>query len=318
MERYVRNHAATFMAVSPIEVMVQGSPLDGYTLILRDETRRGLAKGMIDALAMPMTIAELHAAVAETGATVDELEEYLGELQASGAIIRTEHTGGVDADMVAFNRFGVVPIPRGAHPLIFVGGRIASAISNHMSEYGHRASHLPMTDLKALAPYASTERRETAGDDDESDGRPRLVVIPDVTSISDLRAFNERAVAARAPVLYLAADGVRFAVGPFVDPGRTACYWEYERLHARTLENYSLGSAHAEANGNTIRGSAPRVTVDALAAAATPFLVELALRGTTSLAGQVVRGRSTTAETSRHSVMRLPRCPVCTQTRRHA
>ena len=318
MERYVRNHAASFVAVSPIEVMVQGSPLDGYTLILRDETRRGLAKGMIDALAMPMTIAELHAAVAETGATVDELEVYLGELQSSGAIIRTEDIGGVDADMDAFNHFGVVPIPRGSHPLTFVGGRIASAISNHMSEYGHRANHLPLTDLKSLAPYASTERRETAGDDDESDGRPRLVVIPDVTSISDLRAFNEHAVAARAPVLYLAADGVQFAVGPFVDPGRTACYWEYERLDAHTLENYPHDSAHAEANGNRMPGSTPRVTVDALAAAATPFLVELALRGTTSLADEVVRGRSTTAETRRHSVIRLSGCPVCAHTRQRA
>jgi hypothetical protein len=59
----------------------------------------------------------------------------------------------------------------------------------------------------------------------------------------------------------------------------------------------------------------PRVTANAAAAALVPYLVELALLGRSMLAGQVLRGHATTAETSTHAVMRLPRCPTCLVTR---
>jgi hypothetical protein len=278
MERYVRSQTASFVILSPMEVMVHDSPLDECALVLWDEARRALAKGIIDALATPMTILELQATLAGPGATIDELEHYLEELLSRGAIL-TERTSDIDADMLAFNHFGALPIPRGSHPLRFAGGPIASAMSNHMIELGYPAEHLPLTDLASIGPYASTEFREAAGDD-QSEAGPRLVVISDGTSIADLHAFNERAVAARAPVLYLAADGVHFVVGPFVDPGRTACLWDYERLYPPTPEMYSHCEAlpHLEATGSRMRGTTPRVTVDALSAAATPFRSSAAVR----------------------------------------
>ncbi len=308
MHRYVTNPAVKLLAVSPNEVSAQGSPLDGYALLVSDDERRGLARAVLDALEAPATADELHARLADPRVGQDELVGYLTTLVASGVLLRLEHDRAADDDLLAYKRFGEVRIPAATARLFFVGGDLASLLAERLAALGFETASKTLDDLDVLDDYRAVERDP---DDPAVDPELRLVVVPDEVSVARLHEFNARAVAADVPVLYLTASGVQYAVGPFVDPGRSSCFWEFERLHARTLDTYAPYAAHASANGAATPRTIPRVTADALAAAATPFLVELALTGTSELGGKVVRGRSTSAETSRHSVMRVPRCPVC-------
>lgn len=135
-----------------------------------------------------------------------------------------------------------------------------------------------------------------------------IVLVWDGTQRAAMYRINESLVGARVPFLSCQVDGVEVSVGPFVVPGRTACLWEVERLWARSTASES----HYEtllASG--VSRTSPLVTRHTLTAAALPWLIELAIRGTSSLAGEVVRVRATNSVSTQHAVMRLPRCPVC-------
>jgi bacteriocin biosynthesis cyclodehydratase domain-containing protein len=111
------------------------------------------------------------------------------------------------------------------------------------------------------------------------------------------------------PLLYVGMDGVDLRLGPYVVPGRTPCMWEVERQWLRA----SADSIQYESLMRVDRGrTAPtEIAVQSLNAALAPLLLELALRGTSSAVGSVRHVKVTTGTNSFHSVMRLPRCPVC-------
>jgi len=325
---YAQNPAITILTVSDDEVIVRGGPLDGYSLVIRDEQARGCTPVLMASLADGTTASELVERLSSVAAVDDaEAAQWLEELHAAGVAVRTGALRSELADWMAYARFGHLGDAASARPIVIVGGPVAEALAHRLRELGLDVSVCadaaevewaelgePDQDLvDGLVVHAATPGNE---EPERGDGipprtdRPLLVALWDQGDMARPLAFNARALTARVPVLHLQAGGVEYAVGPYVVPGRTACFWEYERLQARAGQTYPEYAATQAVRPHRST-KPPEVTVQALLAAATPFVVELAVVGQSGLAGQVLRGRSTTAETARSAVLRLPRCPSC-------
>jgi len=314
--KYRTNPAVTYLPVSPDEVIARGGHLEGFSLVISDDTGRGLAVGVLDAIADGASAESVHSSIGgDAVATLDEIEIFLDELRRSGAILAADAPRDRYADWNAFVRFGELADPKATMPLTVAGSDAAKALATALADLGLDVATTLITELDDLAPYVVIEQppSETAQPEDDVSSQPvperGLIVVSEGMGLSELHALNERAVVVGASVLYTQLAGVEFAVGPYVVPGSTACYWEVERQRARTAFSYSEYMVLTSAPGR--RGTVPPVAQRTFVATALPHAVELALLGHSSLAGSVLRGRATTGETSRHRVMRLPRCPVC-------
>jgi bacteriocin biosynthesis cyclodehydratase domain-containing protein len=325
--RYSHNPALTYLVVSEDEVIAKGGHLEGFSLVLADETGRGMAVGVLDAVRDGASAEEVRDRLDGAGITLEEITRFLEDLHGSGALLRVDDHEAAVADWLAFARYGQPPAAARHRPLVVAGAAAAGQLAAAVKDLGLDAGHVELADLGDLDRFAAVE---TAPEEPEPDGtlqvrtaprgpvsdadevrRPRLVVLAEGTSLTTLYELNERAVAAGVPILYVQVSGVEWAVGPAVVPGATACFWEFERQRARAAFSYSEYSVLASVASGAPPREAPLVARRAAVAAATPYLVELALLGSSSLAGAVLRGRATTAESARHSVLRLPRCPVC-------
>jgi bacteriocin biosynthesis cyclodehydratase domain-containing protein len=329
--RYSHNPALTYVVVSDDEVIAKGSHLEGFSLVLADETGRGMAVGILDAVRDGASPEEVRDRLDGSGVTLDEVTRFLDELYGSGALLRLDDHDAAVADWLAFARYGQPPTAARHRPLVVAGGAVAGQLAAAVKDLGLDVGHVELADLGDLDRFAAVETApEEAAAEPGTDGslqigaaprppgagaadvdRPRLVVVAEGTSLTALYELNERAVGAGAPILHVQVCGVEWAVGPAVVPGATACFWEFERQRARAGFSYSEYAVLASVASARPPQAAPLVARRAAVAAATPHLVELALLGSSSLAGAVLRGRATTAESARHSVMRLPRCPVC-------
>jgi bacteriocin biosynthesis cyclodehydratase domain-containing protein len=325
--RYSQNPSLHYLQVSDDEVIVKGSHLEGFSLIVSDDTNRGLAARVIDALGERSSTQDVHRAVAATVAvTADEIGDFLEQLANAGAVLRHDSAADAISAWTGFLRYGQVEPAAQRHPLVVAGGTVAADVVDSISRLGMKAEHVPLPAPDDLARFAVSDRsmlvaeafdaasNELQVDDRVSeadipdDDTPRLAVLVEGAPLKYLFALNESAVEQNVPVLYAQIAGSDYAVGPYVVPGATGCFWEFERQRSRSLFSYSEYAVLVSAGRSPVT---PAVTQAAAAAAIVPSLVELALLGRSMLAGQVLRGRSTTAETSRHSVMRLPRCPTC-------
>lgn len=310
---------ARYIPISLDEVLVKGGALEGFSLLIEDPQRRGITQHLVAALEDGGDPGTLAARLPEQRRPeIDELETLLRELAEAGSILADCDHNGSEADWLAFMRYGAVPDLSGTAPLVLLGGATASVLAEAMAGYGQRVTVVADPDAwDGLPDHALRER--PPGEAAEAGAAPtlpvataptRVVFCADPTRRAQLYRFNERAVAARAPFLHVSADGVEITVGPHVVPGRSACLWEFERLWARS----SAGEPHYELlleSGVRGREELPAISRPALVAAAVPWLVELGLRGASSLTGRVKRARATDGTSSEHGVMRLPRCPVC-------
>ena len=325
---YHLNPALTYVRVSDDEVVVKGSPLEGFSVVVSDEDRGHYVADLVEALAEPTNPEDLHRAVGADRVALDAVERLLDDLVGAGTVLRTDGPADGVADWIAFVRYGHVHPPAQRHEIVCVGGQGADDVVEVLAELGLAARAVPdldalaaagrplesfvLPDSSALLAARDPERNDETTDlaDVPPDDRPRLVLLGEGAEVQAAFAANERLVAAGVPVLHAQSGGADHSIGPHVVPGATPCFWEYEKQRSRSLHG---PAEYAMLVGSDARGTAttPAVTRAAFSAALVPFLVELALLGTSSLAGQVLRGRSTTAATSRHSVLRLPRCPVC-------
>lgn len=307
--------SAKYILVSRDEVVVKGSAIEGFSLLMEDAERRGITARLVEILERGGDAASIHEALGEKRITVEELAKSLEEMADSGAILAEDTGDPGEGAWLAFVRYGHVPDLSGVPPLTLVGGEPAHLLADTMATYGLRTevieepADVPLPDF-AFEPGTEKGENQAAGIPVNRSATASLVFVADPGRRAEMFRFNERAITARVPFLACSLSGVDISVGPHVVPGRTACLWECERLWARssaTEKEYELMLSSLEER------SAPPPTVAraAFATTATPWLLELAIRGTSSLSGQVVRARATSSETSIHAVMRLPRCPVC-------
>lgn len=314
---------AHYIPTSPNEVLVKGGALEGFSLLVEDPERRGLAATLVRSLGAGTSLQELHESLNGTGASVtgEELEAFLDTLVEHGAIkeIATRELSP-ESSWSAFVRFGELPSSADLHEITVVASADGAAILEGAQALGVPVSVIAPDDVD----WGALGAARPVDPEVEDPGAIDLTTIPVRRAAqlvlhlamdgarAEATRVNERASAAGVPVLYAAVDGVDYRVGPYVVPGQTACFWEVERQWARASADrpqYETVLRLRERDRLPHSGSA----VGALAAssALAPWLLELSLRRASSLAGEVIHGRATTTEASRHKVMRLPRCPVC-------
>lgn len=315
--RYTLVSAATYIPLSPNEIVVKGSALEGFSLLVEDPDKRGIAASVIAVLERgartPVELAgELAADVSDEGCA-----DLLESMRRGGALTCVDdEAGDVDAEAAwsAFVRYGELPRPELLRTVTVAASRPAGPVLACAQSWGVplKVVDAEALDLTAFAqPAAADGETESEEIPVRRDARP-LVHLSFDSERAEVYRVNERAVAAGASVLYVRLDGVEYVVGPYVVPGRTACAWEAERSWARASADrgqYEMLLRHRSEDGAE---AAPLSVGEAgLSAALAPSLLELSLRGTSERAGSAVHGRTTTQQTSTHSVMRLPRCPVC-------
>lgn len=304
---------ASYVPISRDEVVVKGSSIEGFTLVIEDPERRGVTADVVSALSNGGDAEEICRAVSRAkDLGVEAVQTILDELADSGAIMRDEWAAHDDAAWLSFVRFGNLPDLAQGASLTLVGGRSADTLAAAAMELGLRVTVVPSADDLDVTSFSPTPELPTQIGEGGLPIFPKvpehIVLLWDGTQRAAMYRINESLVGARVPFLSCQVDGVEVSVGPYVVPGRTACLWEVERLWARSTASES----HYEtllASG--VSRTSPLVTRHTLTAAALPWLIELAMRGTSSLAGEVVRVRATNSVSTQHAVMRLPRCPVC-------
>jgi bacteriocin biosynthesis cyclodehydratase domain-containing protein len=106
------------------------------------------------------------------------------------------------------------------------------------------------------------------------------------------------------------SSGAQLVVGPYVHPGQSACFWEFELQRSRSMFQHSHYQAVLQLNGRSAATTSPFVT-QAAVYAAIPWIIELGLTNRSGLLGRALIGRTTTVELRAQTVLRLPRCPIC-------
>ena len=312
---------ATYIPVSHDEVIVKGSAVEGFSLIIEDPQLRGVTSSVIEALVDGGDAQRVHERIGESRRIdteridTEDIDELLNELADAGAIARDDWQDDTAAAWLCFVRYGYLPDLSAAAPFTVVGGEAACTLAEAMQAYGAAVAVTPDPDIVNVAELSAVA--DAPPDEEGSAGVPvfrgpteNVVLVDDGQHRAALYRFNENMVKTRVPFLSCTVDGVQITVGPYVLPGRTPCLWETERQWARA----TAGESEYEtllSSGRHPRQRYPLVARGAFAATAAPWLVELAVRGTSSLTGEVLRARATDGSSSRHSLMRLPRCPVC-------
>lgn len=322
---YSKNPSLHYLRVSNDEVVVKGSHLEGFSLVISDDKHVGLAGRVVDSLDQHSSVDDIWGAVrVDQEVEKADVESLLQEMADAGALVRHGERQSRIADWIGFLRYGTVDSGAQQHAVHVYGSEVGAAAVHVLQEMGFDASHRGSFAGADLSPYvvvdASKDVAERLLDDASAtdalvgeadlpdDDGPRLAVVVEGAPLRDLYRLNEEAVRLGAAVLYAQVAGSDYAIGPQVVPGATACFWEFERQRARSLFSYSEYAILSAVGDDVVT---PAVTSASAASALVPYLIELALLGRSMLAGSVLRGRATTGETSRHNVMRLPRCPTC-------
>jgi len=308
---YVINPQVDCVPFSGTEYLVRSGHLEGYSLVVTDD-----GDGIADAVLRKATDSFTSEEIAdETGQTVETIEQHLDDLLAAGVVVLTEPDVH-DAPWVAFARFGTVPDPQSLREVAIFGDGLAETLGAQLRDLGLTATVEPSTELGDLKRFSFEEQAPEEGDDptEFSTGtQPVLVIARSGQSVAEMQRINSEAVAAGTPVLYVQSAGAHVIVGPYVHPGSSACFWEFELQRSRSMFDLSQYQTMLAAPGS--RASASPFVDGAAATSAIPWIIELASTGRSSLLGKALMGRATTSEIKPQTILRLPRCPVCLPTR---
>lgn len=306
---------ATYIPLSPNEVIIKGSAFEGFTLLVEDPERRDIAASIIQFLRKEARTPKEVAECLGNGTDASSCEDLLESMRKAGAISGfTSVSSDTDYESIwsAFIRYGDLPDVSLLRTVTIASSNDVESLISGAREWGvpieiADPEQLVFGDFTVAPPMDAESSSQLRVRRD-----PKPLVYLDVGSErAAMYRFNEQAVAAGVSVLYVRLDGVEYAVGPYVIPGSTPCMWEVERSWARSSadrEQYETMLRHRVSRD--WKGVNP-VGRSGISIPLAVSLLELSLRGTCNLAGFVTHGRITTLKVSRHSVMRLPRCPVC-------
>lgn len=150
------------------------------------------------------------------------------------------------------------------------------------------------------------------------DGTDLVVLALDGFRPSLLHRLNRAAVAAGRPWLPVYADGSELIVGPIVVPGESACYNEHEIQHESSRALRHEYQIYSEELARRTADDLPPLLAPYAALAASwaaigiaPYLID----GASFLVGRAIRIDLERLEITQEHILRLPRCPVCTEQR---
>ncbi|MEE1940882.1 TOMM precursor leader peptide-binding protein [Streptomyces sp. TRM 70361] len=308
--RLVRNPYLTVVQCTDDEVLLRHGSRSRYSRVLRDDGRHRVLGPLLRAFAEPQPPDDIVRRFADRAAK-ERLAELVAQLADDGVLV-PEDSGGF-----AMHRslLGARPV-RGLEETTvgLVGsGAVGAQLAAQLTELG-------VGQVPVLAAGAGG-LAEPDGDEALAgllDGADLTVLALDGFRPSLLHRLNRAAVAAGRPWLPVYADGSELIVGPLVVPGESACYNEHEIQHesSRALrQEYQL---YSEELARRTADDLPPLLAPYAAIAASwaavgtaPYLVD----GASFLVGRAIRIDLERLEITREHVLRLPRCPVCTEQR---
>jgi bacteriocin biosynthesis cyclodehydratase domain-containing protein len=209
----------------------------------------------------------------------DLLLDYLDVFSRSVASLRPDRVRETDERLVC---------------VVIVGsGELANAASNVLGALGCKVRHRSA--------------------DEESEICDLQLALSDAVDHGWCRAVNRRAYSCGQPVLFGALDGHSVRIGPLTVPRESACFECYHhrlRSHAEFRREFDARILGYDRPGDT--GSPPLLAAQAgavlAAAAAMGFIVEHVSLGRPN---QIVEQDLLANRITTHTLMKLPRCPVC-------
>jgi len=143
-----------------------------------------------------------------------------------------------------------------------------------------------------------------------------VVAAPSRPELTRLPAWNERALTEGTEWLQvLPWDGTVAVVGPAFVPGETCC-WECYRRRRRSHLEY--GDELAELEGVAPRSPLPPGLVALVAGAAATLVLRRLVRDPLVAGAAAVLELGGSLRIGVHRVLRVPRCPACSETARQA
>lgn len=344
-ERLIVNPYVTMIQCTDDEVLVRHGSRSRYSRVLRDEERRRLLGPTLTAFRRGATVAEVRTQTGDHPDLEALVERLLEEdlLVAEDAHLPTVYARlheGRDAVDLQTARVGVVGL--GA-----IGGQVARQLAamglaavTAVDDRSATKRDVPFLQATLGEARAGTSLAEgfsawakTTGmanavastsppDDDTIAGllaeHDVVVVALETFHPALLHRVNLAAIDAERPWLPVYADGSEAIIGPLVIPGRSACYNEFEIQHeaSRMLrKEYLLFQEElARHDSQGLHHLIPPYAGLAASWAVTgllPFLVT----GRSFLVNTALRVDLERVEVIKEQVLRLPRCPACSDLR---
>ncbi len=148
------------------------------------------------------------------------------------------------------------------------------------------------------------------------DDQTVLIVTSDFGGRRQMRAWNEFCVARGITFFPVALEGLRGYIGPLVRPRSGACYECYRARENANLEDAAATRAGEESESERQANMAAFIDPMMASLAGTAAMELLKLAGGFMLpnASQLISVSFLEPSTKRHSVLRVPRCRVCSPT----
>lgn len=311
-DRLVRNPYLTLVQCTDDEVLLRHGARSRYSRVLRDDGRHRVLGPLLREFAVPQVPGEVLETFADR-AGADELTALVDQLADEGVLVAE----GSSTFTMYRSIVGGRPVrPLAATSVAVVGqGAVGAQLTTQLTGLG-------VGDVPVLSAD-SAGAPEGADIDDERladllDGSDLVVLALDGFRPSLLHRINRAAVAAGRPWLPVYADGSELIIGPLVVPGESPCYNEHEIQHesSRALRGeyqlYSEELARRTADDiPPLLGPYAAIGASWAAIGIAPFLVD----GASFLVGRAIRVDFERLEITQEHVLRLPRCPVCTEHR---
>lgn len=337
--RLVRNPYLTVVQCTDDEVLLRHGARSRYSRVLRDDGRHRVLGPLLRAFERPRLSEDVveplsdRAGKEEIGGLIEQLAqdgvlvpEGSGTYQMYRSVIGGRPVRALEQAAVGLIGLGTVG-SRLATQLAELGaGQVRGLAAGTGTGGGGGDGDGTFAAEAAGAGHPAVERLDGGLEGPEGekalesllDDSDLVVLALDGFRPSVLHRLNRTAVAAGRPWLPVYADGSELIVGPLVVPGESACYNEHEIQHEssralrREFQIYS-----EELSDRTVDDLPPLLPPYASIAASwaaigiTSFLTD----GSSFLVGRAIRVDFERLEITQEHVLRLPRCPVCTEHR---
>ena len=300
-EALIRNPSLHVIRCNADEIVVRSGTRSKTSQTLADDERRGLLADVVEQLSLSATPAELLERL--PGADAADVDQLLAQLVEHRVVTTLD---AAESGLVHYGLQRSEERAIAARRVAVVGsGAIATAVRANLADLG-------VTDVVDAAEGPDLGDGVLADLFDDAD---LVVVATDEPDLSLLYRCNGAAIETGTPWLSTHADGPELVIGPLFRPGETACFNDYDIQEeaGRTFRMDHLFYKSALASNGFERRTLPRASAEHAAAMASHGIVQELSGSGSFLEGTVVRVDMERLEVIRELVMRLPRCPACSQ-----
>lgn len=307
------------------EVLVRRGSRSTFSRVIKDESSRGLLLNTIEAFRTPVTTEE--ARKSASAGTDDDFDALVSHLMDQGVLVDEAHSiptiydGSSTLDpeeIIATKTVGILGL-----------GPVGKEIARHLNDAGtvevigvdDRTTQTGTVADEFVSSLPSAEVTILDGSIGDEEAIESLFVESDFVLVaveafrpSTLHLANLASIENETPWMPVYADGDEVIVGPFIVPGVTPCFNEFEIQHeaARALRTeyllYKESLLDAEAPElSAIAGPVASVAASWASLAVLPYLTG----GSSFLEAGVIRIDFERLDVIRERLLKIPRCPAC-------